>query len=454
MNIIFVSCDTLRADHLGCYGYPKATSPHIDRIAQEGVLFENAFAANIPTEPAHTAIFSGRLGIETGIVAHGEHNRYLSRSVPWLPSLLWEAGFTTAACDNLYRLKEWFVRGFRHYINTATKTRWIDGKDVNAEAIRWLRHHREEPFFLFLHYWDAHTPYLPPEKYRSLFYQGDPFDPSHSGMERVKAQPIYPFFHEFHFRHLGPVTDPEYVSALYDAEIRYLDDLLRELDEFLEELGLAERTLLVLVGDHGESLYEHDIFWDHAGLYDATVKVPLIMRWPGRIPEGLRIDALVQHVDIFPTLLEAANVPCPEGGAGKSLWPLIHGEEEAFYSALYLAECSWQASQAVRTREWKLIHNVDPGVYQRPPFELYRLSDDPEESRNLAEDEPEVVEALYRELLVWMDRKLGKGVDPMRSVLAETGMPVVHRLNRTLAKWGLTWQEWRANPDLRRLGIE
>ncbi len=454
LNIVLISCDTLRADHLGCYGYPLPTSPYLDQIASEGVLFEQAFGADVPTEPVHTALFTGRWGAKTGIVAHGAHNAYLSKETPWLPSILWSKGFSTAACDNLYQLKEWFARGYGAYINTVSRKRWIDGKDVNAAAIDWLKTHGgKEPFFLFLHYWDPHTPYLPPESYRRMFYDDDPFSDRHTGMEQVRAQPIYPFFHQYHYRHLGPVTDPRYISALYDAEIRYLDDCLREFDESLKEAGLYEDTLLVIMGDHGECLYEHDIYWDHAGLYDAVVKVPMIMRWPARIPAGTRVSSFVQHVDIFPTLLEAAGVDVPEGGDGQSLWPLIHGDGASIHEFIVHAECNWQASRAIRTREWKLIQNIDPWMYQRPPLELYNLIDDPQETKNLADLEPKIADELFYMLLREVDKRLGNRPDPIRQTLTATGVPAVARLERTMAQFGLTWQEWLENPDPSRIGL-
>ncbi|MDF2720112.1 MAG: sulfatase, partial [Paenibacillus sp.] len=153
MKIILISLDTLRASRLGGYGYGKPTSPHMDRIAREGVLFERAYAADIPTEVAHTGIFTGKVGLTTGIVSHGSELTHLPKSTAWLPALLRSAGFTTSAVDNLYQLKEWFARGYRYYINSAGSKRWIDGRTVNDLAFPWLSQHKDESFFLFLHYW-------------------------------------------------------------------------------------------------------------------------------------------------------------------------------------------------------------------------------------------------------------------------------------------------------------
>ncbi|MDF2961727.1 MAG: sulfatase-like hydrolase/transferase, partial [Paenibacillus sp.] len=391
MKIIMISLDTLRADRLGCYGYSKPTSPYLDKIASEGVLLERAYAADIPTEVAHSAIFTGKIGLTTGVVSHGSDLSYLPKSVDWLPSKLKAAGFVTGAVDNMYNMKEWFARGYRHYINSSGKKRWIDGRTVNDLAMPWLREHKEEDFFLFLHYWDAHTPYLPPDDYVTPFYgkEKDPFQSGNLSMDKAYSHAAYPFFKHHHYNQLGPVTDAGYINALYDAEIRYLDDLIRELDEYLITLGIQEETLLVLFGDHGESLTEHDIYWDHCGLYEQTVHVPVILRWPGHIPPGKRVNGLVQHADLMPTILDAvaqdapagidaAALRPPAGLDGQSLWSSIKGESSDTVNELFLSECAWQAARAVRTEQYKLIRYYDTGPFQRPPLELYDLLQDPD----------------------------------------------------------------------------
>ncbi|UQZ86076.1 Choline-sulfatase [Paenibacillus konkukensis] len=459
MKIIMISFDTLRADRLGCYGYGKPTSPYIDQIASEGVLMERAYAADIPTEVAHTAIFTGKIGLTTGLVSHGSDLSYLPKSVEWLPSKLKAAGFATCAVDNLYNLKEWFARGYKYYLNSSGPKRWIDGRAVNDLALPWIREHKEEDFFLFLHYWDAHTPYLPPESYVPAFYDPnkDPYREGGSGMERAYGHPAYPFFKQHHYKLLGPVTDAEYMNALYDAEIRYLDDLLRELDETLIRLGIKEETLLVLFGDHGESLTEHDIYWDHCGLYEPTVHIPLILRWPGQIPGGGRVRGFVQHADLLPTLLEAVvrnpspglNLPAlhvPEGIDGRSLWPSMLGEADGTLDEVYLSECAWQAARAVRTDRYKLIRYYDPGPFRRPVTELYDLLADPQELVNVAGRETAVAEELEAKLTRFVARKLGGRPDPMLRQLRESQLPFRRRIEAILEGVGLSWEAWMQNP--------
>ncbi|NRF95371.1 sulfatase [Paenibacillus frigoriresistens] len=451
MNILFISLDTLRASRLGCYGYGKPTSPHIDRIASEGVLFERAYATDIPTEVAHTGIFTGKVGLRTGVVSHGSPLMQLPKSEPWLPTLLRSGGYTTAAVDNLYQLKEWFARGYRYYINSVGKQRQIDGQTVNELAFSWIHEHKEENFFLFLHYWDTHSPYLPPSQDARQFYEAgrDPFDPSNTSMKAAYNHAAYPFFKHHHYEHLGPVTDTEYVNALYDAEIRYLDDRLRELDQVLVQEGLYDDTLLVLFGDHGESLTEHDIYWDHCGLYETTVHIPMILRWPGRLPSGRRIGGLVQQTDLMPTVLEAAGLQTPQGLDGRSLWPSIRGEEDGTRDTVFLSECAWQASRGILTREMKLIRTVDSGPFRRPSRELYNLRTDPGETINLAGTNTALADELEHSLDSWVADVLDGRPDPMETQL-RFGLPFKNRIHEILLHYGLTWEEWLSDPRQER----
>jgi arylsulfatase A-like enzyme len=452
LKIIFISLDTLRATRLSCYGYSKPTSPYLDQIASAGVLFENAYAADIPTEVAHTGIFTGKIGLTTGVVSHGSSLTALPKSIQWMPALLRGAGLTTAAVDNLYQLKEWFARGYRYYINSSGKRRWIDGRTVTDLAKEWLSAHAKEDFFLFLHYWDPHTPYLPPKELIPLFYDmnRDPMDPENRSMEPAYNHRAYPFFKHHHYDLLGPITDTEYMNALYDAEIRHLDGYLQELDEYLAELGIRDDTLLVLFGDHGESLDEHQIYWDHCGLYEATVHVPVIMRWPGRIPAGRRVKGLVQQVDLMPTILEAAGLQPPDDLDGRSLWPSIRGEADGTHSVVYLSECAWQASRGIRNERYKFIRTYDPGLFVRPRRELYDLTNDPDETVNLAEQMPELADQLEYQLETWVSQKLNGRDDPMQIQLETAGLPFKRRIETILRGVGLTWEEWSNNPDRQR----
>src|ERR1044071_6299938 len=193
LNIVFIDIDTLRADHLGCYGYPKPTSPAIDSLAADGVIFDRCYAPGIPTTPAHTTIYTGMHPISHNVVSHGGVTD-LDRKIPVLPELLQKAGYTTCAVDNLFDLKPWLARGYEYYVNPSHRHKMrllVSCEEINARAIPWLRAHAGEKFFLYLHYWEPHTPYLPPTRYRTFYDGKDPFDPANESMEPIKRTPFW-----------------------------------------------------------------------------------------------------------------------------------------------------------------------------------------------------------------------------------------------------------------------
>lgn len=421
MNIVFIMVDTLRASRLGCYGYPKPTSPTIDGLAAQGARFERCFAPGIPTTPAHTTLYTGRHPISHNIVGHGGQAD-LDRSIPVLPKLLQNAGMTTAAVDNLFDIKPWFARGYEFYINPSGRHKLnllVSCEEINARAIPWMKAHSGENFFLFLHYWEPHTPYLPPERYRAFYPKDrDPFAPEHATFAPIKRQPFWGMFGDTWFHKLGPITDAEYVAALYDGEIRHVDDGIAEILDALDSSGLSEDTLVVLTGDHGESMYQHDIFFDHHGLYEDTIHVPLMFRLPAAIRPGQALTPMVQHLDVAPTLLEAVGAPIPESMEGRSLWPVLTGAaEHGGWDRVVCCEATWQAKWALRTETTKLILAREQDHHNMPPRELYDLTTDPGETNNLALERWEDVQVLERDLEAWIAAglaKSGRTEDPLR----------------------------------------
>lgn len=419
MNVLLIDIDTLRADHLGCYGYSRDTSPNIDRLAGEGCLVEQMLCPGIPTHPGHTTIYTGMHPIAHGIVSHGG-DRDLDRDAPWLPSLFQQAGFTTCAVDNLFDEKPWFARGYEFYINPASRRRLgllVTAEEVNRRAIAWLRSHCREPFFLFVHYWDPHTPYIPPKHLRDSFYQGaNPTDPANHSLDALDRQPLGRFWRENWLEKLVPgLTDIEYVSALYDAEIRYVDQAVGDLLDALDACGCAEDTVVVVTSDHGESLTEHDILFDHHGLYQPTVCVPFVCRWPaGGIAGGRRLPITADHRDIAATLLSASGAEVPDAVEGRDLYPLLAGRRDASAytdlpsrrEPLVMEECTWQAKWAVLAEGYKLIAARGPDLHGMPPLELYHLPTDPVENSNLARERPEIALDMLELLESWIAERI------------------------------------------------
>lgn len=433
MNVLLVATDTLSARHMGCFGYGRETSPFMDRYARDNVLFESLYCQAIPTQPAYTSIFTGQYAVTHGIVSHGG-DRVLARDAPWLPTILRNAGYTTCAVDNLYDHKPWFSRGYEFYINPKKPGEYAQFTpcDVyNARAIPWLKRHADERFFMFVHYWDPHTPYIPPEKYRSLFFDGDPCDPSNRTLEGLWRHPFgEPWKKWFDLLQPG-ITDAEYIVAMYDSEIRYADDGLRALLAALDETGLAEETLVILTSDHGEMMYRHGIYFDHHGLYDSDIHVPLIIRWPQAAKTGRRIPHLVQHIDLAPTVLDALGVDVPESMEGTSLVPyLTGGRDEPIYPYLVTEECTRQMKWGLRKDGYKFILARQEDYQRNPMRELYDLSADPDEFNNIAEERPDLAREMEETLEGWIARlmeKNGLTEDP----LVANGVPI-----------GMSWLDW------------
>lgn len=409
MNLLLISLDTTRADHLGCYGWRRNTSPHLDRLAEQGTLFENCFSTWIPTHPAHTTLLTGCDPARHRIVAQGA-SAELPADVPTLAEILRGLGYWTGAADNLGR---WFDRGFFRYKGYRwardPEGGWRKGEAVTRAALSVLDEAaaQDRPFFVFMHYWDPHTPYLPPPPFHRMFYGGHERDPAHRTMEPVLAFP--PFQHYFR-QWLDGVTDIEFPKAQYDASIAYMDTCLRHVFQRLDELKLDRSTLVLVTADHGEELDEHRMWFDHHGLYDTNLRVPLILRMPGAVPAGLRAPGAVRLVDVAPTVLDMLGKSGLVGDLsmqGHSFLPALSGSlPHGTAERLYLHECTWMRKRGVRTPEWKLIVARDhPDLHGCPPLELYHLPSDPSEQVNLASARPEVVAELCADLEAWRARR-------------------------------------------------
>jgi len=421
LNVVMITIDSQRADHLGCYGYPHATSPNVDKLAGEGALAEQFYCSAIPTHPSYTTLYTGQHAIRHKIVAHAGTN-VLSREAPFLSEFFLDEGYNTCAADNLMRARLWFGRGYEFYLDSSIRRPLVVNvtcEDIDNRVLPWLRAHAGDPFFLFLHYWDPHYPFTPPSEYRHLFYDGDnPTDPDNHTLDEWWDYPFGMIARDTWLRTPeGPITDPEYVRALYNQETRYLDDNLANLLGTLDELGLTEDTLVLVVADHGESMTEHGVFYEHHGLYDCVLHIPLLARLPGRIPAGLRLPQTLQMQDVAPTVLDAAGLPIPPEMDGKSFWPLLTGEtQEGGYDRVISLESSWQSKWSLRTDQYKFILSRVQDFYNNPMRELYDLQEDPQEEKNIAEEEPKIADEMEAELEAWIAERLkaqGDEKDPL-----------------------------------------
>ncbi|MFC4810308.1 sulfatase [Paenibacillus sp. GCM10023250] len=408
-NLILFGIDSLRRDHMSGYGYGRLTTPYIDKLASEGALFEQHFSPSIPTTPAYASMLTGRDVFGTDVVAL-RHEGPLGGHVKTLAEVLEENGYNTTCVGFTGNPSS---RGFQTYLNyeswvpDETTGRTPKAENLNDVAIPELERLAadDKPFFLFLRHMDPHSPYLPPLPFDRMFYGKDEKDPANRSME-----PVFGFkpFGDFLKSWIGEdVTDQEYVTAQYDGAVAYMDACMQALFTKLHDMGIEDETLVVITADHGETLYEHDCFFDHHGLYDCTLVVPLIFKFPGRVPAGKRVESVSVIADIMPTVLSLLGVEAGEPLDGRNLVPLMNGETDsaAERTELYITECTWMRKHGWRTPEWKLIVALEPDFHGKPAVELYNLIRDPEENVNVAEQEPEVVEFLRGRMLDYIAKR-------------------------------------------------
>ena len=388
LNVIIIGVDTLRPDHLGCYGYGRDTSPTIDRLAREGVLFENVISQSPWTSPSFASIFTSLYPTQTGLVSVGTTMR---TTFPTLGTLLKERGYATGAIVNAAVLKPEFgtARGFDYYYMTPKTGRLADG--TTRDALAWIDSVPGQPFFLFAHYYDPHEPYAPPAPFDTFFeedYTG--------GIGNTFV--LHDHFPEVRGMNFAPLSvlsgaDWDHIRTLYDGEIRFTDQAIAGLLEGLRERGLDENTLIVFLSDHGEEFYEHEGFGHGHELYGEVIRVPLILRLPGVLPGQARISRQVRLIDVMPTVLEILGVENEEHMEGESLLAHLEGGsagtargERLFESGTAYCEGMLRGPEkkSVTAYPYKMIYNLDTAEEM-----LFDIGRDPGERDNLAGAETE-----------------------------------------------------------------
>ena len=386
LNLLIVTLDTTRGDRFGCYGYKAAHTPNLDALAAKGIRFDQAVTAVPITLPSHASILTGTYPVFHGI--HDNDGYRLDDGVSTLAERLKAGGFETAAFVGSYPLDSQFHldQGFDAYDDDFQRD-WTPAEarartplafgfvertsdQVNAAASRWLETHGQERFFAWVHYFDPHQPYDPPRPY-----------------------------------------DTQFAGTPYDGEIAFVDESFGKLLGMLQAKGVLERTIVLVVGDHGESLEQHGELTHASFLYDTTIRVPLLLSVPGRFSPGRRIARQVRTIDLMPTLLELLRLPPSHDAQGKSLVPLLEDpkrpwEEEALLESDFNRfQYGWAPLRGLRTGRYKLI--------EAPKLELYDLALDPGETRNLVGSQPALVAEL-RERLSRLAHRM-QAPDPARS---------------------------------------
>jgi arylsulfatase A-like enzyme len=409
-NILLISIDSLRRDHVSAYGYKRPTTPQIDALAREGVLFDMAVAPTSWTLPSHVTMLTA---LPARLHAVRETNQRFSRDVVTLAEVLSDTGYATAGfvAGSFLSSTHGFGQGFDVYndytilerergklgshltspLSVGLVRRWLDDQ---ADA------DQQRPFFVFLHMWDVHYEYLPPPPYDTMF------DPDYTGDITGRG-----FMDDPRINRDMPPRDREHLVALYDGEIRYTDDHLGQLFDLLAERGILDETIVVVTADHGDEFFEHGRKGHAETLFDEVLLVPLIMRYPAGIPAGSVVDRQVRLLDVAPTILSLAGVERPEKfgycgpavSACRDLTPFISGQSSDKPGLVAFGHLR-RDQVSIRTETSKLIRDTRFNRARR-----YDLTNDPAERSNLyGSDDPQANTLLGNLLDQWWSGEVGK----------------------------------------------
>jgi arylsulfatase A-like enzyme len=417
-SVLLITIDTLRADHLGSYGYVRKTSPHIDALASRGTLFEEAYTYWPKTPGSFVAMMTGRRASQTGFSK--AHPQLLDWN-PTLASVLSEAGYETAASvDNPNVASDLgYAKGFKSYRETWAEPALASEMDktraITGDGIRFLEQARpERPFLLWLHYVNPHAPYTPPPPYDTAF-----LDASASGGSRL---PVVSSYHGGIPKQWAvPGKDRVgYYVAQYDGEIAAVDAEVGRVVEALQRSAVRDRTVVVVTSDHGESLGEHDYYFDHGeDLFDPSLRVPLVVVAPGA-PAGRRTRTLASTLDLVPTVLDAVKVSYPPDLAGRSLLPSVEGKEQSGWPRLFGQND--RNLSATWDERMKLIA-TPAGKGNR--MALFDRSSDPGETRDVSGARPEDLR-VHRVQLDLFQERVDQEWARLKQALAGVAGPQAH----------------------------
>ncbi len=452
MRVLMLDIDTLRPDHLGCYGYYRDTSPNIDRIAHEGVRLNNYYCSDAPCLPSRAALLMGQFGIRTGVVGHGgtaADPRLEGRDRGFRSALgnysLWslfrQQGFYTASISPYAERHSawWFNAGLNECHNTG-KGGMESAEHITPVVMDWLgRNAERDNWMLHVNYWDPHTPYRAPENFGNPF--ADSPAPEWLTAEMLAEHRSLPGGHgarEINMwnadhnprwpRHMGEVrdlTDFKRMIDGYDCGVRYVDEHIGRILNALADAGVLEDTAVIVTSDHGEDLGELKCYGEHGCSDYITHRIPMLIRWPGcRQGHGHVDDGLHYSLDLAPTLAEFLTVEPKPQWQGRSFAPAFCGGDGNGRDHLVLSQCCHGAMRSVRFGPWQYIRVIHDFYHLYPREMLFNVEEDPHETRNLALERPEVCAEAARMLLTWHEDQMMQmpdAIDPLWTVMREGG---------------------------------
>jgi arylsulfatase len=434
-NVVLVIIDAARADHVGCYGYPRETTPNIDRLASEGHLFENHFVQFVETKPSTASLFTAQYP-DTHLAYH---QRMLPESTFVLAQGFRLDGYHTVLfSQNEYASPLWglglhFDEAFYepHITANGREKPYIWQAEAVLELIEpWLEKAVPEPFFAYIHFIPPHDPYLTPLDMYMKFYEKDPPNAWRSP---------YPFDEvEQELRQREKPWSQQLFINRYDSHLLYADWAIGRVEEMLREAGVFDRTLYIVTADHGEAFGEHGYKGHTISAYDETTQVPLVMRFPGANGRPARVRGLTQSIDLLPTIFDLLEIPYPSRGVqGRSLLPLMAGEVEEVNDYIFCRTAGKPPSYAVRDHQSLLI------LYQGGRLRaLYDLEEDPQAVSNIIDEQPERAAELYEAFRAFAETQVAPPLDYIDPEAPTPELPdvqeveVTEEMERTLRALG------------------
>lgn len=454
MRILYIDIDSQRPDHLGCYGYHRNTSPAIDSIAREGVVFDRCYTPDAPCLPSRTAFYSGRFGIQTGVVNHGGAAAQPKIEGPTrgfrdqfdnagLAGKLQKAGYHTSMISPFgQRHAAWhFYAGF-HEIHNTGKGGMESAEDVQPVVDKWMKDNAsKDNWYLHINYWDPHTPYRTPADYENIFadeplpeWLSDevieennrkvgPHGAHEVSMYDGDCPPKYP-------KQPGTCTTRESVREVidgYDMGVRYVDEQIAKIVADLKAAGVYDDTMIIISADHGENLGELGIYSEHGTADEITCRVPLIIKYPGGA-KGIRNTKFHYNLDLAPTLIDLLGGTQEDLWDGESYVEAITQGENVGRDEVVISQCCHVCQRSVRWGKWLYMRTYHDGFHLFPQEMLFDLEADPHEQHDLALEQPERCREGQWRLSRWHDAQMQKMafngsdvVDPLWTVVREGG---------------------------------
>lgn len=441
MRIIYLDIDSLRPDHMGCYGYHRDTTPNIDRIAEQGIRFNHCYAASSPCVPSRASFMTGRFAINHGALSHwgpGYDFRYPegdghTEVTPFTTRYFRNAGYKTVTFSSFGdRHKAWWYFAGWNEVHTHTlKEGNEDAHEVTDAVIPWLKQHgKEENYFLHIQFWDPHSLYTSPDEYADK-WKDIPAKAFPNEDDIAKHQEDY-FPRSARFLHTAkeiPEKMPrtiknrdDFVKLVngFDAGINYMDEHVGKLMDTLKELGIEDDVCWIISADHGESMGEQGIYMEHASATEAVHHIPLIMKVPGMTKPGTALDGFIYNVDVMATIADMLGLAVPEGWDGESFLPALQGQAWKGRDYLVMDHGLYTCQRSVRDHKWSFIRTYHSGLYHFDDVTLYDMENDPHQRVNVASEYPDIVKEMDHRIAQWFQSNIGSNgrkTDPMQAVI-------------------------------------